>query len=208
MKRSEAIARQGRQPEGWLGHLVGRIMARETYEANIIALDQLDLLPGDRLLEVGFGHGRTLATAAERTGTGRLVGIDPSSVMLRIAQGRNAKALRTGRMELRLGSSDQLPFEPCSFDKVLAVHTLYFWARPERDLAEIHRVMAPGARLVLGFRPAEDPGFAKDFPQTIYTIRPIIEVERLLSQAGFCGVATLCRPMGAGLMAWTRAIRP
>lgn len=38
--------------------------------------------------------------------------------------------------------------------------------------------------------------------------RPIAEVERLLSQASFAGVATLCPPMGTGLMAWTSANRP
>ena len=49
MKRSESLARQGRQPSGWLGHIVGRIMARETHAANLVALEHLDLQPADRL---------------------------------------------------------------------------------------------------------------------------------------------------------------
>ena len=205
MKRSESLARQGRQPSGWLGHIVGWIMARETHDANLVALEQLDLQPADRMLESGFGHGRTLATAAKRITAGRLAGIDPSNVMLRIARGRNARTLRCGRMNLTLGSSDQLPFPAASFDKALAVHTIYFWPSPERDLAEIYRVMAPGALLVIGFRPGEDQNFARDFPATIYSIRSIAEVESLLSAAGFSNVATLCRPTGTGLMAWTSA---
>lgn len=207
MKRSESLARQGRLPSGWLGHIVGRIMARETQGANLVALDQLDLQPADRLLEIGFGHGRTLATAAKRITAGRLAGIDPSDVMLRIARGRNARLLREGRVELIPGSSDQLPFPAASFDKVLAVHTIYFWPRPEQDLAEIHRVLAPGGRLVIGFRPGEDPNFARDFPASVYAIRPIAEVETLLAGAGFSNVTTLRRPTKAGLMAWTCATR-
>ena len=205
MKRSESLARQGRQPSGWLGHVVGRIMARETHKANLVALDQLDLQPGDRMLEIGFGHGRTLATAAKRIDTGRLTGIDPSEVMLRIAQGRNAKALRVGRMALTLGSSNDLPYGADAFDKVLSVHTIYFWATPEQDLAEIHRVTAPGGRLVIGFRPSEDLGFARDFPMAIYHIRSIAQIERLIGDAGFSDVTTLSRPVGRGLMAWTSA---
>jgi SAM-dependent methyltransferase len=205
MKRSDRLARQGRQPSGWLGHIVGRIMARETHQANLVALDQLDLQPEDRLLEIGFGHGRTLATAAKRITSGRLAGIDPSEVMMKIARGRNARALRSGRMALALGGSDRLPYPSGEFDKVLSVHTIYFWTAPERDLAEVHRVMAPGARLVIGYRPSEDLGFGRDFPATIYNIRSVAQIERLVGEAGFTDIVTLRRPHGAGLMAWTSA---
>lgn len=205
MKRSSLIARQGRQPHGLLGQIVGRIMAHETEAANRIALQRLDLEPDDRLLEVGFGHGRTLAAAALQVTKGRLAGIDPSTVMLDIARRRNAKVLRTDRMTLILGASGRLPFGDGSFNKLLSVHTIYFWPSPERDLAEIHRVMETGGRLVIGFRPGEDAGFARDFPPEIYHIRSIAEVERLVSTAGFSDVDTMTRQMGAGQMAWTCA---
>ena len=208
MKRSTLIARQGRQPSGLLGHLVGRIMARETHAANLIALQALNLAPDDRVLEVGVGHGRTLAAAARTVTEGRLAGIDPSRVMLRIARGRNAAALRTGRMELALGVSEHLPYAAGAFNKAYAVHTIYFWPRPERDLAEIHRVLAPGGRLVIGFRPSHDTGFARDFPAEIYHVRSVGEVEHAISAAGFSGIETICQPMRQGLMAWTTARRP
>jgi SAM-dependent methyltransferase len=207
MKRSTLIARQGRQPSGLLGHIVGRIMARETHAANLIALKMLDLAPDDRVLEVGFGHGRTLAAAARVVTSGRLAGVDPSDVMLQIARGRNAKALRAGRMELKSGTSECLPFADAPFNKAYAVHTIYFWAHPERDLAEIHRVLESGGRLVVGFRPSEDAGFSRDFPAEVYTIRSIDEVERLISTAGFTQVETVSKSLGKSLMAWTSATK-
>jgi SAM-dependent methyltransferase len=205
MKRSTLIARQGRQPSGLLGHIVGRIMARETHAANLVALEALDLAPDDRVLEVGFGHGRTLHAAAQVVTRGHLAGVDPSDVMLQIARARNAKALRSGRMDLKLGVSERLPFADAAFNKALAVHTVYFWPRPERDLTEIHRVLQPGGRLVIGFRPGEDGGFARDFPAEVYHIRPVREVERAIMAAGFSDTRTTTRPLGHGLMAWTTA---
>lgn len=205
MKRSSLLARQGRQPSGLLGHLVGRIMARETEAANRIALDRLELAPTDRLLEVGFGHGRTLAAAAERVTQGRLAGVDPSEVMLSIARRRNAKLLRAGRLELVLGSSERLPFGDGAFNKLLSVHTIYFWSDPARDLAELHRVTATGGRLVIGFRRGEDPGFARDFLPEVYHMRSTEEIERAVSAAGFTDVETVTQSMGKALMAWTMA---
>lgn len=207
MRRSNLLARQGRRPSGLLGQIVGRIMARETHMANLIALDVLALSPTDDVLEVGFGHGRTLAEAALLVTAGRLAGVDPSEVMLRIARGRNAASLKSGRMDLKLGVSEHLPWPAESFDKAYAVHTIYFWAQPARDLAEIHRVLRPGGRLVLGYRPSEDAGFARDFPADIYNIRSIAEIERVVSEAGFSGVETRSKALGASLMAWTVATK-
>ena len=205
MKRPGFIARQGRQPSGLLGHVVGRIMAAETHAANRVTLDLLDLAPDDDVLEIGFGHGRTLAEAARRVTAGHLAGIDPSEVMLQIARRRNDAALRSGRMDLKLGVSNALPWADGRFDKAYAVHTIYFWRQPARDLAEIHRVLKPGGRLVLGFRPGEDAGFARTFPADVYNIRTVAEVERLVSDAGFANLDTRSKPAGHGLMAWTAA---
>ena len=205
MKRSLALARQGRRPTGLLGHVVARIMAIETRAANLVALEALELDPDDRLLEVGSGHGRTLAAAARIVTRGRLAGVDPSEVMQAIARRRNARAIHAGRMTLALGSSDQLPFDGSTFNKALAVHTVYFWDHPERDLLELRRVLEPGGRLVLAYRPAEDPGFVQSFPKEIYRIRSSGEIETLLRNAGFPEIETLSRPVGPGTMCWTSA---
>lgn len=205
MKRSNLLAQQGRRPSGLLGHIVGRIMAGETREANRVALERLELKPDDRLLEVGFGHGATLAAAALVITQGSLSGVDFSAVMLDIARRRNARLLRSGRLDLVLGASDHLPYEAGRFTKALAVHTIYFWSHPERDLAEIHRVLSPDGRLVIGYKPREDEAFVRDFPAEVYHIRSQAEVEGLIASAGFQDVTTLSRQVGYRVMAWTGA---
>ena len=65
MRRPEFIARQSGHPQGLLGRLIARIMALETATPNRRALQLLEFDENSRVLEVGFGHGRTLGRAAE-----------------------------------------------------------------------------------------------------------------------------------------------
>jgi SAM-dependent methyltransferase len=106
---------------------------------------------------------------------------------------------------LVLGCSDDLPFSDAAFDKALAVHTIYFWPSPERDLAEILRVLVPDGKLVLGFRPGDDPGFAQGYPSEIYNIRAAAAVEEAVRSAGFVDVRTEILTSHSGLLAFTEA---
>jgi SAM-dependent methyltransferase len=208
MRKPEFIARQGRRPSGLLGEIVARVMARETVDANRVALDLLELKPRDQVLEVGFGHGATLRRAAELVTDGFVAGIDHSDVMLRLAKRRNARHLRGGLMELKRANSDRIPYPNDRFNKVYAVHTIYFWSRPEVHLGEMFRVMSPAGRLILGYRPLEDARFAETFPVSVYLIRSVKEIEALTGDSGFEAVRTETREAADGLMAWTIAQKP
>lgn len=205
MRKPLVIARQGRRPTGPLGWLVARIMARETAAENDVALELLALDPADRVLEVGSGHGDTLAKAARAASRGSLSGIDFSPVMLRRATARHRALVREGRVEFRFGGSDQLPFADRTFDKAYTVHTIYFWMAPLEHLGEVHRVMKPGGRFVLGFRPAEDARFRANHPAEVYCIRPEGEVADLVRRAGFDVLDTIRREFGAKRMSFVVA---
>jgi SAM-dependent methyltransferase len=183
MRKPRFIAKQGRKPSGLLGRIVARVMAKETPGENVFALELLQLQPEDAVLEIGCGHGETVAKAAKFVS--RLSGIDFSPVMYRHATRRHRALVAEKRIEFHLGSSDRLPFADQSFDKVFAVHTIYFWKTPLDHLAEAHRVLKPGGRFVLGFRPAEDAGFQATFPSEIYHIRPEAEIAQSARDAGF-----------------------
>ena len=64
MKRPVFIARQSARPSGLLGRVIAGVMARETADLNERALRLLGPSPFDRVLEVGFGHGRTIERLA------------------------------------------------------------------------------------------------------------------------------------------------
>jgi ubiquinone/menaquinone biosynthesis C-methylase UbiE len=143
-------------------------MARKNAAMNDACVGLLALAPADSVLELGFGHGRTLAAIAERVPSGFLAGVDPSREMLRMASARNRAAIQSGRVQVALGSAESLPLPDARFDKALAVNCVQFWDLP-RALAEVHRVLRPGGTLLLGIRLREaterrfaSPGFSEE----------------------------------------------
>jgi len=184
MKRPEFIARQGRCPSGLLGRALAHVMASETASENALALELLELQPDDQVLEIGFGHGRTLARVAEIVQDGLVAGVDPSEAMLKVAARHNRNFIVQGRIELKRGDSRRIPYEDRRFNKVYSVHTLYFWPDPIKDLQEIRRVMREGGRFVLGFRLKDEKALA-EFPVSVYTFYTADEIQLLLRRAGF-----------------------
>jgi len=201
--KPELIARQSRQPSGWLGEIVARVMSVETAAANRSAVRRLAPAPGENVLEVGCGHGRTLR-AILANGAAHVAGIDPSSVMAKLATRRLQREIASGRAAVELAEAAQLPFEGGCFDAVLAVHVLYFWPHAERELGEIRRVLRPGGRLLLGFRP-KDAASVAALPPSVYTLRSEAEVADALADAGFERVRVEPEPGASPPMAWGMA---
>ena len=141
------------RPTGVLGRLGGHIMASANRRAAARVVGLLEVQPGDRVLEIGFGPGVALGVLAERASPGTVAGIDPSREMVAQASARNAAAVRAGRVALRQGSADNLPFAGNSFDKVVAINSVQVWPDPAAGLREVRRVLKPGGRLALGFTP-------------------------------------------------------
>jgi len=206
MAKSELIARQSRRPTGWLGEIVGRVMAFDTAQANRIAVERLAAGASEAILEIGCGHGRTLAALAAAP-CAHLAGIDPSDVMVRLARRRMKRWIDAGRAEISLASSTKIPHPDGRFDAVLAVHVVYFWNQPLADSSEILRVLRPGGRVLLGYVPRDEKTLAA-LPATVYALRSVEEVEELLRESGFVEVRTAERSIGSARFAYTEGRCP
>jgi SAM-dependent methyltransferase len=182
---------QAHDPHGPAGRVTAWEMAHRpsNRQRSRWAVSLLDIQPGDRALELGFGPGVAIAALA-RAGAAHVYGVDHSGVMLRQASKRNAAAIRAGRVTLIRASADQLP--PAldgPFDAILAVNSLGFWPAPGRRLAELRRRLAPSGRLAIVSQP-RCPGATGDTSR-----RAAREIEGLLSDAGFTHLSTQTLPL-------------
>ena len=74
--------------DGLTGRIAAHVMARVNADMEQAALDALEPRPGDRVLVVGFGPSVGIAELLRRVPDARVVGIDPSAVMVRAATRR------------------------------------------------------------------------------------------------------------------------
>ena len=185
MRRPRFIAEQARNAKGLLGRFIAFVMAHETFAANKRAIDALDVQRSDHVLDVGCGHGRSLAELAARASDGRIAGTDPSELMAEIAVERNRDLVKARRIGVTIASANALPFADAAFDKVLCVHVVYFWQNLDDCFREIARVLKPGGRLALVLRTSADEAAVQAFPAEVYRFRSFAEVTTALNQDGF-----------------------
>ena len=180
------IAQQLSHPKGLLGRVIGHLMNKHNAKMNAFVIEQLELTSTDRVLEIGFGGGATLPTLLARAGF--VGGVDRSRDMVEAARTRFARNVASGHAAFREGTVEALPFETDAFGKVCTVNTVYFWHSLDAGFAEIHRVLAPGGRVVVGFLPKQNMD-RMQMPTDIFTTRAPEEVTTAIARAGFSHVS-------------------
>jgi ubiquinone/menaquinone biosynthesis C-methylase UbiE len=114
------------------------------YVPTLLAEASLDI--GHRVLDVATGTGEAAMLAAARLGTtGRVVGIDISPPMLRVA----ASKLTNQPVSLLLMNGETLAFRDRTFDAVICQLGLMFLPDPATALDEWTRVLRRGGRLAV-----------------------------------------------------------
>ena len=196
---------QFRRPHGFGGRVAALLMAVKNRPMGLAVLDALDPPPGGRVLEIGFGPGVLLDTLARRRELALVAGIDPSELMLAWAGRRCRRAAREGRLDLRLGIAESLPWPDASFERVLAVNSFHLWSDPRTALGEVRRVLASDGRIVLGLRVALSE--TRRLASPGLTEQQIAQVPPLLAAAGFRDVYVERRSAGSREAAIVAGVR-
>src|SRR5438093_627727 len=115
------------RPQGLLGRLGGIMMARMNADCGAWVINLLEIRKNDSVLEVGFGSGVVIEHLSKLAVGGHVAGVDQSWEMVEQGGARNAAAVESGRVELRQGSVESLPFDQNSFDKALAINSMQVW---------------------------------------------------------------------------------
>ena len=104
--------------------------------------------PDETILDIGCGTGMLALDLARAVGTGgQVIGIDPSEDML-----TEARARCGGRENIRLlqATAQAIPLDDESVDKAVSVQVFEYFDDISAPLRELHRVLRPGGRLVIG----------------------------------------------------------
>jgi ubiquinone/menaquinone biosynthesis C-methylase UbiE len=114
---------------------------------------------GARVLEVGCGPGHLSIRLARQHGL-NVTGLDLDPAMIERARAnadRSEDSDESGPSFL-VGDVAALPFPDESFDLVVSTMSMHHWADPTSGMAEIDRVLRPGASaLIWDFRPGFQP---------------------------------------------------
>ncbi len=102
-------------------------------------VEGLGIGPGDRVLEIGCGHGVAASHVCERLDGGRYVGVDRSAKMIEAASRRNAAHVEAGRAAFVVARLEDLDLGDQRFDLIFAVRVGLFHREPERA----HALVAP-----------------------------------------------------------------
>ena len=121
--------------------------SRDVLRRRALVRSALGALPGDRIIDIGCGPGFYVAELLEEVRPhGSVVGIDGSDPMLAIARRRCA-----GHENVSFHQADatSLPVEDGEADGGVSVQVLEYVPDIPAALAEVHRALRPGGRLVV-----------------------------------------------------------
>src|SRR3954451_16184254 len=140
-----------RGPREWGAKTYDEI-SEPQYQWGLEVLDRLDLDGSESVIEAGIGSGRVAERLLERLPDGRLVGVDGSAEMIKVAGERFAG---DGRVTLFVSDLLDLSPElltahgvPSTADAVFSTATFHWILDHDRLFSRIHSVLEPSGRLV------------------------------------------------------------
>jgi SAM-dependent methyltransferase len=118
-----------------------RFMGRFSEPLALELLDAVNVVPGQRVLDVGCGPGALTAPLVERFGPAAVCAIEPSVPFVAAA------TTRFPEVDIRQASAERIPFDDATFDVTLAQLVVHFMSDPVAGLREMRRVTRPGGTI-------------------------------------------------------------
>ena len=154
------------------------------------AIELIGLGSTARVLDVGCGSGWASRLIAEMSGEGRVVGIDVSDEMIRVAR---ESSTGFSNVEFRVASAEALPFEDGEFTHAFSMESIYYYADIHIAMKEIRRVLQPGGRFITVVDLYEENKPSHQWIEQLKVPVQLLSVAQYVSlfeTAGFSGVQT------------------
>jgi SAM-dependent methyltransferase len=119
----------------------GEGMEQEHLPITLPVLEKMRLAATDNVLDVGCGSGWLARRLAKSVPEGRVVGMDVSDAMIRVAR---RTSLDFENILYATGEVGEIPWEANFFNHAISVESAYYWPEPAPGIREILRVLRPG----------------------------------------------------------------
>lgn len=106
------------------------------------------LKEGATIVDLGTGPGLLAVELHRLWPQARIIAVDPSTEMLQIAR-ENAAQAGLSDYGAKQGAAEDLPLESGCCNLVISQSSFHEWEDPGKGLAEIHRILVPGGRLIM-----------------------------------------------------------
>src|ERR1700743_1196913 len=116
------------------------------------ALEQLDILPYQHLLEIGYGPGRTTKAVAQKLRKGFIAGIDDSITMYQRAYRRNRRFIDQQLLQLHVGKLHDLPYPSYYFHTIYGTNSCLAWKDSSTEFIRLANLLRSGGRLIMVFQ--------------------------------------------------------
>ena len=103
----------------------------------------------DVVLDIGCGSGTSCRAVAEKVTRGQVIGIDPTSGMIRIAREKNADDPNCSIIKYMDGRAESIPLDDESVTVAMAVNSFYHWNDMGKGLAEVLRILNNNGRFYI-----------------------------------------------------------
>jgi ubiquinone/menaquinone biosynthesis C-methylase UbiE len=170
----------------------GRDAGMEQEHSGVVlqVLAQLDVRPGEQILDLGCGNGWATRLLAKSAAGATAIGVDVSPKMIERAEAMHSLTVRA---RYEVAAFEALNFKDGKFDRLFSMEALYYALDLERALREALRVLKSGGRadVVVDFF-AESPS-TQSWPEKTGLSMHYLSTQQwreAFERAGFTAVTT------------------
>jgi cyclopropane fatty-acyl-phospholipid synthase-like methyltransferase len=178
------IARQFKRPSGWFGYFSSKIMIKGNRNKYETLLKEMDIKPGDKLLEIGYGPGLGIHMITQLCESCTIDGVDFSKLMYKKANNYNKSTIDKGKVHLQYGDYLNIIIVQNQYDKIFCLNVIYFWDELDKPFEKTVSLLKPNGIFYIYMIDA-DFLIEKKAPNRIFNKYSIEQVVGSLKSAGF-----------------------
>ena len=116
---------------------------------NGLAVEAAGLTEAETVLDIGCGSGAAVRAAATILPQGKVIGLDPTPAMIRIAKEQTEAHPARSRIAFVEAGAEEMPIDDAGIDVVIAACSLHHWFDIPKGMSEVVRVLRPDGRFIV-----------------------------------------------------------